>query len=65
MNTLDSYVSKFKPAVTLESKLSRNTQGVLRIIFFFGALTFLLLVFMGVYIFPGIATSIWWGAANF
>ena len=61
MNTLDSHVSKFKPAVTLERYISRGTQGILRIIFFFGTLTFLLLVFMGVYIFPGIATSIWWG----
>lgn len=61
MNTLDSHVTKFKPAVTLEKFLSRSTQSVLRVIFFFGMLTFLLLSFIGVSLFPAINSNLWWG----
>lgn len=63
MNTLDVEIKKYKPAVALERVLSRNTQNILRIIFFFGTFSFVLLAIIGTHLFPTIAASVWWGAA--
>lgn len=38
-------------------------MGILRIIFFLGIITFVLLAFIGSQILPMVAVSIWWGAA--
>lgn len=63
MKTVATQISQYKGAINLAKVLSRNTQGILRIIFFFSALSFTVLGMIGTHLLPAITPTIWWGAS--
>lgn len=63
MKTIRAQVNRYRPAVALGKVFSRNTQSVLRIIFFFGSITFALLGLIGTHVLAEVPVAIWWGAA--
>lgn len=63
MKTLYEEINLYRPAVTLGKILSRNTQSILRMLFLFAAIAFVILGIVGATLLPQVPVTLWWGAA--